>query len=191
MTLQTAQQNKPEAPADTQERAIAPSSGFLPEETPVSSWMSSSLQFNSDCPPSKEDELNEGCIYLKDTWRVDAFDRKAEDEVYEEPQRVRVAPFGRAGGLEYSTTAQHPYMEERSCTRESTGITGAMDTFRSPKDLVRGVLGALAAHRAAFDVAKMLHLRDICSGNIMLTNDDLPARVGVECDSQPAEPAHC
>ncbi|KAH7884228.1 hypothetical protein F5I97DRAFT_1957019 [Phlebopus sp. FC_14] len=124
------------------------------------------------------------CVYLKDTWRIDASEIKPEGEVYEmlhNAQVPHIAPLECAGDLNYTTVTQDLVLEGWSCTREAItghihyrivlGVVGrSLTTFRSTKELTQAVLHALEAHRAAHDLVRILH-RDISSGNIILTED--------------------
>ncbi|KAF9231136.1 hypothetical protein BU15DRAFT_11483, partial [Melanogaster broomeanus] len=128
-------------------------------------------------------------VYLKDCWRFISFAHNVqpEHEIYEmlNSKDTPNIPTSVCGGdvegpgskTDTHTLVDAPWLcVELKVTpfihyRLVLDVVGRpLTSFRCTKELVRGVLDAMEAHKFAYEVLQLLH-RDISPGNIILTED--------------------
>ncbi|KAF9237768.1 hypothetical protein BU15DRAFT_75760 [Melanogaster broomeanus] len=114
------------------------------------------------------DWATERAIYLKDCWRFIPLtgDAEPEHEIYEllnSKDAPNIPKLVHGADVEGFTDFIHYRLVLGDVGRPLT-------SFKSTKELVGGVLGAMEAHWFAYDVLNLLH-RDISPGNIILTSD--------------------
>ncbi|KAF9235779.1 hypothetical protein BU15DRAFT_77621 [Melanogaster broomeanus] len=131
----------------------------------------------------------ERAVYLKDCWRFISFAHNVqpEHEIYEmlNSKDTPNIPTSVCGGdvegpgsrTDTHTLVDAPWLcVELKVTpfihyRLVLDVVGRpLTSFRCTKELVRGVLDAMRAHKFAYEVLQLLH-RDISPGNIILTED--------------------
>ncbi|KAI0643940.1 hypothetical protein C8Q79DRAFT_914438 [Trametes meyenii] len=142
-------------------------------------------------------DLIEGiAVFIKDTWRPGEPTVRTEKSIYEhlwaEPSREMHIPTLLGGG-----DVGLPNAPQRTIIPEGVSILprihtrlvfkevcASLEDFRSPRELVGALAGALRAHRWAWEKRKILH-RDVSVGNILIyENPDNPegSMRGLLCD---------